>query len=385
MSRRAAALLTAAALAWGLWAPPARAAASPVLAWEEGEGRGEILLALEGLDGSGVYAAQLDLALEGSWPSADFTAASRELYGVCQAEEDGDTTRLTLCLTSRNAPMGSGERLFLGTLDLGGRGSGEDVLPASADLILLGRGLNRIEAGRTDLRARSGVAGWGGGEADEDNRPSRPKPSRPAEPEEPEELEEPEEAIPGPVLSMPFLDVRETDWYYNAVRYVYAQSLMNGAAPDRFAPNEPTTRGMIVTILHRMEGSPEAPVPSFPDVRADFYYAQPIAWAEAQGIVTGYDDGTFAPENSITREQLAAILFRFARYRGWDTSASASLEMFQDAGRVQPYAAEPMAWAVGTGLMAGKGEGMLAPDGLATRAEVATILMRLEATVQTAP
>ena len=445
MNRRLPALLTALALAGSLGTFSARAASSPSLAWEEGDGRGEIFLALEDLDGSGVYAAQLELTLDGSWPEADFIPANRDLYSVCQAADDGDSTRLTVCLTSRNSPLGSQERLFLGTLDLGGRGSGEDVLPASADLTLLGRGLNRIEdlSGQTDLRERSGVTGWGEDAPDEEedgeryrinlprteggtvradasraeegervtltvsadsgweleslevfDRKDRPVELRersegtytfrmPASDVEVEasfvrtgEEEPPAPDVPG---NLPFADVRESDWYRSAVAYVYEQGLMNGITADRFGPDEPTTRGMIVTIFHRLEGSPEAPAPAFPDVRADFYYAQPIAWAAANGIVTGYEDRTFGPEDNITREQLAAILYRFARYKGWDTGAGVSLERFPDAGRISPYAVQPIAWAVGEGLISGMANGTMSPGGTATRAEAATILMRLEA------
>lgn len=445
MNRRLPALLTALALAGSLGTFSTRAASSPSLAWEEGDGRGEIFLALEDLDGSGVYAAQLELTLDGSWPEADFIPANRDLYSVCQAADDGDSTRLTVCLTSRNSPLGSQERLFLGTLDLGGRGSGEDVLPASADLTLLGRGLNRIEdlSGRTDLRERSGVTGWGGDAPDEEEDGERYRINIPrteggtvragaSRAEEGERVtltvsadggweleslevfdrkdrsvelrersegtytfrmpasdveveagfvrteaeEPPAPDVPG---NLPFADVRESDWYRSAVAYVYEQGLMNGITADRFGPDEPTTRGMIVTIFHRLEGSPEAPAPAFPDVRADFYYAQPIAWAEANGIVTGYEDGTFGPEDNITREQLAAILYRFARYKGWDTGAGVSLDRFPDAARISPYAVQPIAWAVDEGLISGMANGTMSPGGTATRAEAATILMRLEA------
>lgn len=445
MNRRLPALLTALALAGSLGTFSARAASSPSLAWEEGDGRGEIFLALEDLDGSGVYAAQLELTLDGSWPEADFIPANRDLYSVCQAVDGGDSTRLTVCLTSRNSPLGSQERLFLGTLDLGGRGSGEDVLPASADLTLLGRGLNRIEdlSGQTDLRERSGVADWGGDASDEEEDGERYRINLPrteggtvragaSRAEEGERVtltvsadggweleslevfdrkdrsvelrersegtytfrmpasdveveagfvrteaeEPPAPDVPG---NLPFADVRESDWYRSAVAYVYEQGLMNGITADRFGPDEPTTRGMIVTIFHRLEGSPEAPAPAFPDVRADFYYAQPIAWAEANGIVTGYEDGTFGPEDNITREQLAAILYRFARYKGWDTGAGVSLDRFPDAARISPYAVQPIAWAVDEGLISGMANGTMSPGGTATRAEAATILMRLEA------
>lgn len=384
MSRRGPALLAALALSCVLLTPFARAASSPVLAWEDGEDRGEILLALQDLDGSGVYAVQLEMELAGRWPDADFDPAGRDAYSVCQAEERGDSTCLTIYLSSRSEPLGSAERLFLGYLDLGGRGDGEDVLPSGAELTLLGRGLNRMEAlsGQTALRGRSGISDWDGGDRDE--RPSRPDRPKPEEPElDPEPEETPEESAPPAAL--PFADVRESDWYCGAVRYVFEQGLMNGTTSDRFGPDEPTTRGMIVTILHRMEGSPAVPDPTFPDVGADFYYAQPVTWAEAQGIVTGYEDGTFGPEDNITREQLAAILFRFARYKGWALAAPAPLDRFPDAGRISPYAEEPLAWAVGGGLIAGMANGMLSPGGTATRAEVATILMRLDAVVQIEP
>ena len=447
MRRRVSALLAALALACALWSAPARASSSPSLAWEDGEGRGEVLLALQGLDGSGIYAAQLELTLSGSWPDADFSPAGQGVYSVCQAEEDGRGTHLTVCLSSRTAPLGSGERLFLGTLDLGGRGSGDDVLPPAVQLTLLGRGLNRIEelSGAADVQGRADISDWGGGtDSGSDEQTYRitvlqsqggtvkADASRAEEGErvtltvteeagwELESLsvygakdrevavserdggkytfrmpgsgvevapvfartgrEEPDEPEPPSVL--PFTDVRESDWYCDSVRYVYGQGLMNGVTADRFGPDEPATRGMIVTILHRMEGSPEAPAPAFPDVRADFYYAQPITWAASRGIVTGYEDGTFGPEDNITREQLAAILYRYARYKGWDTAASAALDRFPDVGKISPYALEPFAWAVGEGLIAGMANGQLSPGGTATRAEVATILMRLEALVQ---
>ena len=114
MNRRLPALLTALALTGSLGTFPARAASSPSLAWEEGDGRGEIFLALEDLDGSGVYAAQLELTLDGSWPEADFIPANRDLYSVCQAADDGDSTRLTVCLTSRNSPLAARSACFWG-------------------------------------------------------------------------------------------------------------------------------------------------------------------------------------------------------------------------------------------------------------------------------
>ena len=125
-----------------------------------------------------------------------------------------------------------------------------------------------------------------------------------------------------------------------------------------------------------MEGSPAGGGKIFPDVNQSLYYAAPIAWASAQGLVNGYDNGSFGPEDAITRQQLAAILYRYAESKGYDTSARGSLDGFRDAATVNAYAVEPIRWAVGTGLISGMDDGTISPTGRATRAQVATILMR---------
>ena len=150
---------------------------------------------------------------------------------------------------------------------------------------------------------------------------------------------------------------------------------MNGTSATTFEPNGLLTRAMLVTILHRMEGQPAAGESGFADVPADAWYANAVAWARANGIVTGVSDTEFAPNNTITREQLAAILYRYANSKGKDTSVKAELA-FNDAASVSEYAVDAMKWAVGTKLITGKGEGTLDPTGGATRAEVATILKR---------
>ena len=175
---------------------------------------------------------------------------------------------------------------------------------------------------------------------------------------------------------LPFSDAGRGDWYYTAVQFVYANRMMSGTAGDSFSPNTPTTRGMIVTILHRLEGSPTGGSKVFPDVDQSLYYAAPIAWASSQGLVNGYDTGGFGPEDAITRQQLAAILYRYAESKGYDTSARGSLNSFHDAAMVNDYAVEPIRWAIGTGLISGMDDGTISPTGRATRAQVATILMR---------
>ena len=176
---------------------------------------------------------------------------------------------------------------------------------------------------------------------------------------------------------LPFADVPSGSWYYDDVAYVYDTGLMTGLTVTAFGPNLSTTRGMIVTILWRMENEPAAKNGCpFADVRRGSYYEQAIAWASENGIVTGFDASTFAPDRTITREQLAAILFRFAAYRGMDAvTLRENLSSFQDQAAISAYAVSALNWAVGEGLMQGTGD-KLEPTGSATRAQVAAMLRR---------
>lgn len=173
-----------------------------------------------------------------------------------------------------------------------------------------------------------------------------------------------------------FTDVKETDWFYDAVGYVYKNGMMSGTGNNQFSPNVTTTRGMIVTILYRLEGSPAVSSASFDDVAAGEYYANGVYWAAANGIVSGYGNGQFGPNDPITREQMAAILYRYAQHKEYETAVSEDVSSFTDGASVSSYAVEPMNWAVGTGLLSGVGNNMINPTGNATRAEAATILTR---------
>ena len=175
---------------------------------------------------------------------------------------------------------------------------------------------------------------------------------------------------------MPFLDVGTNDWFYNDVAYVWENGLMSGTAADRFSPNASTTRAMLVTVLYRMDGSAissgNAP---FTDVPAGSWYADAVSWAAENGIVTGYSATRFAPNEPVTREQVAAILYRYAKLCDRDLSPAASLTAFADHASVSGYAREALSWAVGSGLIGGS-NGRLNPSGTATRAEIAAILHR---------
>ena len=181
----------------------------------------------------------------------------------------------------------------------------------------------------------------------------------------------------GEALPPAFADVAPDAWYADAVRYVSEWGLMSGTGDAAFSPDDTTTRGMVVTILWRLDGSPAWTTASgFSDVEESAYYAEAVGWASANGIVGGYDNETFGPGDPITREQMAAILYRFAQTQGWDTTASADLSSYTDASQISAYALTALQWANGAGLIAGSG-GAILPGDSATRAQVAAILMRL--------
>lgn len=180
-----------------------------------------------------------------------------------------------------------------------------------------------------------------------------------------------------PVSGLPFKDVKTADWFYNDVKYVYEKGMMAGTAADVFAPNATTTRAMIVTILYRLEGSPAVTGTSaFVDVPAGQWYTDAVNWAAANQIVKGTSATTFAPNDSITREQMAAILYRYAQYKGYDVTKKADLSGYSDNGQVSAYAKDALAWANAAKLINGVTNTTLAPQGNATRAQVSAILHR---------
>lgn len=180
-----------------------------------------------------------------------------------------------------------------------------------------------------------------------------------------------------PVSSLPFGDVKTADWFYNDVKYVYEKGMMAGTAADVFAPNATTTRAMIVTILYRLEGSPAVTgTSSFVDVPAGQWYTDAVNWAAANQIVKGTSATTFAPNDSITREQMAAILYRYAQYKGYDVTKKADLSGYSDNSQVSAYAKDALAWANAAKLINGVTNTTLAPQGNATRAQVSAILHR---------
>ncbi len=176
--------------------------------------------------------------------------------------------------------------------------------------------------------------------------------------------------------ALPFTDVNDDDWFYDVVRYVYEQGLMTGTSDTEFSPDLTTTRGMIVSILNRLEDGPTAEAAGFTDVAAGDWYADAVNWAASEGIVAGYEDQTFRPNDPITREQLAAMLMNYAAWKGEDVSARADLSSYNDAASVSSWAVETVQWAVAEGLISGMPGNLLEPQRSATRAQVAAILER---------
>ncbi|MDE7218969.1 MAG: S-layer homology domain-containing protein [Oscillospiraceae bacterium] len=364
--KRIFAILAALCLFWTMPAAAAAQGSPTLICGQEGNNTS---LTLEGLEET-VYALQLELTLQGACPDAVFVSGVPGAYvPSCRTEVRGDTTFLTVYMTAPEGVLTSESSLYLGTLAAGGNFS----LPAQGTLVLLDRSLQPCRgSGPVSLQSRqpssggnqapgsgSGQTPSGGGSGSGSNSGS----GQPAVPQL-------------PAAPLPFLDVPEGYWCRDAVEYVYRAGLMNGTSATAFSPTATTTRGMIVTILYRMEGSPAAGISSFTDVPSDAYYANAVAWAAANGIVNGYEDGSFRPEDAITREQMAAFLFRYARYLGQDVSLLADLSAYTDAESISDYAVEPIRWANARGLITGISTGIISPSGSATREQVAVILTR---------
>ena len=183
---------------------------------------------------------------------------------------------------------------------------------------------------------------------------------------------------------LPFTDVAEGDWFHDAVRYVYDNGLMDGVGDNQFAPNATTNRAMVVTILYRLAGEPAVSGDAaFTDVADGLWYTDAVLWAAQKGIVNGISATEFAPSGDLTREQLAAILYRYAAYQGYDVSQRADLSGFGDASSISGYAQEALSWAHAQGLVLGFEDGSLRPQGTASRAQIAAVLMRFLAAVPT--
>lgn len=340
---------------------PVSAATPPKLVYTQSGAA--VRLKLQDLGADSVYGVQLELTLAGTWDSATLAPASALAYAPpCRCVAGEGSTQVTVYLTDQS-PLSKNGVLDLGTLTL----SASFSMPETATVILLDRDLKPLqEDGLTIAVSRQSTSS--GGSSGGGSRPT-PTPTPTPTPE------------PEPEPALPFADVKESDWFYQEVKYAYDQGMMNGTAADQFSPGTPTSRAMVVTVLYRLAGAPAAQTPTFPDVPATVYYTYPVGWAAQQSIVNGFEDGSFRPDGLLTREQLAAILYRYSRAMGYNTAPRGDLTGFADRAAISPYAVEPLSWAVGAGLLTGMGNGSIAPGGYATRAQVAAILTRFHKTV----
>lgn len=236
-----------------------------------------------------------------------------------------------------------------------------------------GRRTDTCECGAT----RTVNVSTGGNSGSRPSPTPTPDPVVDPEPQPPEEdLDEPDV----PLTDKPFLftDVKADDWFYDAVKFVAAANIMVGVdkANTTFAPMQNTTRGTVATLIHRMEETPDAKLADFSDVLSGAWYTEAVNWTDDNGVMIGFPDGTFRPEAVVTREQLALVFYRYAKFLGYDVSAADDLSAFVDAEEVGDWAEESMAWAVGTGLIQGRGGARLAPQSTTTRGELATMLCR---------
>lgn len=402
---------------------PAQAAGLRLNWQKKGSG---VALTLRGLGEESIYGVQLELTVAGTYDSAAFTPSAADAYSECRISEGTRNTRVVVYLTSQK-PLNAGSELAVGTLTLDDR----FTVPDEVTVTLLGHELKTLAT--ADGAVISAVERQ---DDDDDDEPDtyrvRVSSSRNGQVAANTTWAEAREVVTLTVIPdegyglnqlhvtaygeremditdmgggkytfrmpagsvevtatfleagknhpvMSFSDVTEWDWFHSAVHFVYENSMMTGTSDTTFSPNVTASRGMLVTILHRMEGTPGAKEAGFPDVPREEYYAKAVDWAYANGIVSGYGGEAtpvFGPNNSITREQLAAILYRYAEKKGQDMTVRGDLSGFADQAAISDYAKEPMAWAVGVGLISGMGDGTIAPTGSATRAQVATILMR---------
>ena len=174
----------------------------------------------------------------------------------------------------------------------------------------------------------------------------------------------------------PFTDVRESDWFYDGIRFAFENELMSGVDAGIFSPNSTLTRAMLVTILYRLEGSPKSMTYGFSDVARNTWYTKSVDWAASSGIVNGIGNNMFAPEKAVTREQITVIFYNYTKYKGMDLSAGRDLMFYEDAKQISPWAATAFEWAVASEIVGGRNDGTLDPTGNASRAETATIIKR---------
>ena len=370
--------------------PAAGAAASPVVEYETSGQYAELML-IDLPVNERIHSAQLELTMDGlhnvtlsqDGGSGD-NSTDRRVTVEKVSRDDKNMQTIVTVYVDAIVSLAEDGTISLGTLAFSNTEKSHSF-GSTGTLTLLDERQNPITSGTVTVR-RQGTGGSGGG-TDNSGNPSggedistdrNPRPSDGSGSNQTDGTagEPPVEETPVPVQRASFSDVPQTEWYAGAVDYVYRYGMMAGTSATAFSPNVATNRAMIVSILYRLEGSPAASGGTFPDIAAGQYYTSAVAWAAENGIVSGGTGGRFHPDDVITREQLAAILYRYAHYKGYNILSPAALSAFSDADTVSRYAVDAMGWAVAQGLISGTNRGALDPTGGATRAQAASILMR---------
>ena len=293
-------------------------------------------------------------------------------------EENASATLVLTCAKDKNHTEAIAATITTQTTPATTKAAGKTVYTASA--VFADKTYTDTRETTIPRLPTSSGGGGGGGRKGGGSSASIPVVVQP--PVVPAETEIPDTNVPLTEAPLQFKDVKEDNWFYHPVEYVFRQGIMNGTSEMEFTPAGVTTRGTIATMLYRLEESPVAMTAAdFSDVEKGAWYAEAVDWAADCEIVAGYGNGAFGPGDAITREQLAAMIYRYAKFNGLDTSIRADLDKFTDKNSISDWAVEAVSWAVGTELLQGDGAN-LNPVGTATRAEAATILMRLHQMVK---
>ena len=311
----------------------------------------------------------------GSWVDTSGKADSRLMYVNSVFIEDGIGTVDGIATVPDNAVIAAGQTLTVAkgetltipkgstlTIDQGGK-----LIIAEGGKVVKQQGATLTNNGTVEgsiTEGSSGGSGGGGGGSSIGNQDK-------------DTDKDPDKKDDVVKSNNPFADIKNDQWFYDDVMFVYEKGLMNGASDNKFDPSGTATRGMLATILWRQAGSPAAEGKnSYNDVPAGRYYTDAIRWATEKGVYTGFGGGVFRPDEQITREQLAAVLYRYAKFQGADVSKTGDIAGFSDAGKVSAWAQEPLKWAVGNGIVNGQGNNTLSPQGMAQRADIAAMLHR---------
>jgi hypothetical protein len=318
----------------------------------------------EGMQNAKIYCVLRADGVGETYVAVDGTSfVKMETYQFYAYDNDNDANTKTGVYVAYDPSEGESESAYYSIASAGG----ETVITFST---LSGEGISYVKRVAVVNTDGGGLGGGGSPVATKTEEEKQTQTTTPA-------------ASAEPVAAL--RDVSTSDWYYEDVKFAVENGLFKGVSESEFAPDAQMTRAMLATVLHRLAGEPAAAgAAPFGDVPAGRWFTEAVAWASANGVIDGYSADVFGANDAVTREQIAVLLYRYAKLMGYDVSATADLSGYADVGAVAEWAREAMAWANATGLIAGRGANALAPADTATRAEVAAMLHRFASATQAA-